>query len=230
MLPPSLWQWGTSPNLHNWFFRWRIWQTVCAAAGRSLASALGLLQPQAGLTLAARPRSRWPRSPCECSLVTPQLFWVGIGTSFLGSEYLRYGAIWKGSFCDLWLASRTYFSSSLWLVSWFLTQARDLWCLAWLLVFGCQAACCPRLGLGFQIVALAASCSLALQSHLCFWGFPLRSTVVLLTFLLQPLQKWVLTLVIPTALFCSFLNTSFVQCVTEARMQSGLDAFPGTLA
>lgn len=113
MLPPSLQQWGTSPNLHNWFFRGRIWQIMCAAAGRSLASALGLLQPQAGLTLAARPRSRWPRSPCECSLVTPQLFLGGIGTSFLAGEYMRCGAIWKGSFCDLRLASRTYFSSSL---------------------------------------------------------------------------------------------------------------------
>lgn len=138
-------------------------------------------------------------------------------------------AIWKCSFCDLQLAPRTYFSPNLWLVSQFLTQALDIWYLAWLLVFGCHITSCPRLGFWFQILALTAYCSLPLKSYLCFWNFPLGSLTVLLTFLSQPLRKWVKTLVIRTALWCSVLNASFLSGVIKLRTQSRLDTPPGTL-
>lgn len=96
---------------------------------------------------------------------------------------------WKCSFCDLWLASRTYFSPNLWLVSWFLAWALDLWYLAWSLAFGCQITSCPRVGFQFWILAPTASCSLTLKSYMCFWNFPFRTPIVLLTFLFQLLCK-----------------------------------------
>lgn len=90
--------------------------------------------------------------------------------------------------------------------------------------FACQIISCSSLVFLFQILALAASCSLALKSYLCLWSFSPKSSIIPI-FLYQPLYRWVKTFANRAALL--LISKRFVSLVvTHVRMQSCWDTLP----
>lgn len=93
-----------------------------------------------------------------------------------------------------------------------------------LMDFGCQIVSCSSLVFWLQILALAASCSLALKSYLCLWSFFPKSSIIPI-FLYQPLYRWVKTLANRAALL--LLSKCIVSLVvTQVRTQSCWDTLP----